>query len=147
MHDTALAGLDRILRAKGLTREDLNRPVSLAHLNRVAIRTRDWKTCAALLGIGQDIIDDVDEEERNVKGKKIKVFSIWQELHGNDATYLMLAKILVEMGRRDLAEFLINLYLSIPQESPWIESIPDIEKMTKMASFFEGIYYVLIQHV
>ncbi len=142
MNDTVLASLDRILCAKGLTRGDLNRPVKVAHLYRVAPRIRDWKRCAALLGIGQDIIDAVDEEERNVKYKKIKVFSIWQELHGNDATYLMLAKILVEMGRRDLVEDLINLYLSMPKESPWIESIPDIaaEKMTKILKGIRSMY-------
>lgn len=98
-------GLDRILRDKGLTREDLNRPVRVDHLNRVALRIRDWKSCAALLGISQDVIDDIDEEERNIKSKRIKVFSIWQEWYENDATYLMLANVLVEMERRDLIEF------------------------------------------
>ena len=97
--------LDRILHAKRLSRKDLNRPVRVAHLNRIALRIRDWKSCAALLGIRQDLIDDIDEEERNIKNKRIKIFSIWHEWYGNDATYLMLAEVLVEMERRDLIEF------------------------------------------
>ena len=139
MYDLALESLDRILRDKGLAREDLNRPIRVAHLNRVALRIRDWKSCAALLGIGQDVIDDVDEEERNVKFKKIKVFSIWQKLNANDATYLMLATVLVEMGRRDLVDFMIN-NLSLPEKRNWIESASDMaEKMMQKASFIEGI--------
>ena len=138
MRDIVLR-LDGILHAKGLTREDLKQPVRRAHLNRIALRIRDWKSCAALLGVRQDFIDDVDEEEKNIKSKRIKIFSIWQEWYGTDATYLLLAKVLAEMQRRDLIELLIDLYLRMPEERNWID-IPDIaEKVTKAASIFEGI--------
>ena len=134
-----MLSLDGILHAKGLTREALKRPVRVAHLNRIALRIREWKSCAALLGIHQDFIDDVDEEEKNVKSKRIKIFSIWQEWYGNDATYFMLAKVLAEMQCRDLIELLIDLYLRVLEERNWID-IPDIaEKVTKVTSIFDGI--------
>ena len=106
--------LDRILERRGLARETLRRPIKMEHLSRMAVKIgSDWKSCAAFLGIPNTCVEDIEHEEKKVRNMRIKVFSVWHELCGEDATYLKLAEVLADLGRKDLIELLIKLSLSI----------------------------------
>ena len=106
--------LDHILEQRGLARETLKRPITTDHLSRIAVRIgSDWKSCAAFLGIPNRFVEDIEHEEKKVRNMRIKLFSIWHEFHGEDATYLNLAEVLADLGRKDLIELLIKLSLSI----------------------------------
>ena len=133
--------LDSILLANWgpiLTKEDLRCPVRKPHLSRIAIRIGDWKSCASLLGFDQDLIQDIDDEEKTSKRKRIRVLSNWQERHGKDATYLRLAEVFEDLERRDLIELLISEYLSIPAEKKWIDIENIKEKCTIAVSVCKG---------
>ena len=113
MSDSVDLRLDRILEQRGLVNETLRRPITTEHLSRIAVRIgSDWKSCAAFLGISNSTVEDIEHEEKKVRNMRIKLFAIWQQLYGEDATYLNLAEVLVDLGRKDLIELLIKLCLS-----------------------------------
>lgn len=104
--------LDLILARRGLTKENLRKKIGSNYMYRFARRVNDWKTCGILLEIPQMIIDDIDTEARKVDHKRIMLFRTWSEVCGKDATYLRLASVLEELGRRDLIELLIDNFYS-----------------------------------
>ena len=106
--------LDSILKVKGLTKEDVNRPIKSEHLNKIAVRIGDWKSCGAFLNIPSDTIEDIEDEARRVRYRRIKLLTVWQKVNGKNATYLALAEVLAELGRRDLIERLLGMYHTVP---------------------------------
>ena len=127
--------LDRILEGRGLTREELKRPITNEHLCRIAVRTgSDWKSCAAFLGIPFQLVEDIEHEEKKVRNMRIKLFSVWKEGHGEEATYLRLAETLAELGRKDLIELLIKMCL----QSMSADIRQTIVSLTKVISTCKG---------
>lgn len=116
--------MDDILRAKGLERYDLDYVVNPSELTRIAERVgADWKSCAFFLGMLQDDIDDITEENIKVRNRRIAMLHRWSQLKGNEATYLNLIESFVEMGRRDLIEFVLNI---MPSRKPVYDISPDV---------------------
>ena len=113
--------LDQILARRGLKLIDLNKTIGVTHLNRFALRVRDWKSCAALLGIEQQDVDDIDDEQKKVKHKRLALFYRWWLLNGENATFIKLANVLVELQDRNLIEFLIDdvYFKQISRTTDW----------------------------
>ena len=129
--------LDQILARRQLTRNDLNSiKIGEKQLNRFALRVRDWKSCAALLpGIDQQAIDDIDEEHKKVKHKRIALFYLWRQRNGEDATYMSLVKVLLELEDRHLIEFLIDDVYVSRSPTRYDKMTRYKEKLSKLLSF------------
>ena len=70
---------------------------------------RDWKQLGRKLGMSNNIIDNIDDENRRVKDKPIQLLLRWKRQSGNDATGEVLANALIAIGRRDVAETLASM--------------------------------------
>lgn len=98
-----------ILADNGLNKDDqvINCRIVAKDRNKIAVKISDWKSCAAFLGLAEQDVDDIIEENRRVRHRRIAMLRRWDERNGQEATYLKLAECLASMGRRDLIELLI----------------------------------------
>lgn len=104
--------LEGILSPKGVNVHMFNFPIQPNHLAKVAEKIGDWETCAHYLGVPQDDINDIAEENRKVKTRRIKMLYKWRQLMGEQATYSNLFEALATMGRRDVIEDILDLLCS-----------------------------------
>lgn len=102
--------LTSILADKGLNKENqiLKNRVTAKVRNKIAVKIGDWKSCAAFLGVPEQDVDDIIEENRRIRQRRIAMLRRWDELYGQGATYLRLAEGLASIGRRDVIELLIS---------------------------------------
>ena len=135
--------LDQILARRQLTRNDLKRKIGEKQLNKFALRVHDWKSCAALLpGIDQQAVDDIDEEHKKIKHKRIALFNLWRQRNGEDATYISLAEVLLELEHRNLIEILIDVVYPTQMSSTTDWAVDCIkESCPKIVSFSKGMLY------
>ena len=103
----AAENLNAILAAKGYNRNALNHAVNSSHLTNIAVRIGDWESCATFLGIPQEDVDDINEENRRVRKRRIAMLQRWKQLKGREATYLNLMESFAQLGRKDLIEFVL----------------------------------------
>ena len=102
-----------VLARKGLRREDLNRPVTEEHRDRIAIKlATDWKDCAIELGLSEEEVDSIVRENKWSRNRRLSMMRKWESMNGAaGATYMRLAKALTRTGREDLVEYLIDAFL------------------------------------
>lgn len=69
------------------------------HLPQIAIyiHSKDWKMLAALLGLSENDIDDIDIDQQFVQDKKMAMLRRWKEVYGHKATYNELLQALSKM--------------------------------------------------
>lgn len=106
-----------ILAAKGYERHDskLNYVIKSSQLTKIAVRIGDWESCALLLGLSKEDVNDIIEEKSRARTRKITMLLRWKELKGNEATYLKLIEALAQIGRRDLIEFILGSEIKLPK--------------------------------
>jgi hypothetical protein len=86
-----------------------SRPCHHHHLLELAQRITEWKTLAPWLGFEATAVEDLDRNRFDEEGKRQAMLRLWKEANGCMATYGHLATLLVQSGRRNLAEFVLNL--------------------------------------
>ena len=69
---------------------------------------RDWKQLGRKLGISNNIIDNIDDENHRVKDKS-KQLLWWARQSENDAAVEVLVNAVRAIGRRDVAETLASM--------------------------------------
>ena len=130
-----MGSLSKILASKGFEESVLAFPLSALDASlqtRIAVRIEDWKCCAAYLGVPQQEIDDIVEENTKVRNRRISMLCKWSDLKGPDATCLKLLEVLAEMGRNDLVESLVDTILTEIAESRHIyQDNEDIDKAAR----------------
>ena len=69
------------------------------HLPQIAIRipSKRWKIIAAALGLSENDIIDIDEDEQSVEDKKMAVLRRWKKIYGHKATNKMLLEALINI--------------------------------------------------
>ena len=87
----------------------LSRPCHHHHLLELAQNITEWKTLAPWLGFEATAVEDLDRNRFDEEGKRQAMLRLWKEANGCLATYGHLATLLVNSGRRNLAEFVLNL--------------------------------------
>ena len=106
--------MEKLLRTKSLTEERL----SLACDEKLFLELssqipRCDLTLALSLGLtpadGQQIKCNNDNEKDRIIATLLK----WKEKNGSDATYLALVKIFIQHENRELAEFILDYFISL----------------------------------
>ena len=129
--NAASGSLRKILASKGLEESVLAFPLGALGSSlrtRIAVKISDWKCCAAYLGVPQQDIDDIVEENTKERNRRISMLCKWSDLKGPDATCLKLLEIFAEMGRNDLIEFLVDAIHTEILESRRIYQDQDIDE-------------------
>lgn len=119
VNDRPLDFLSIVLASKGLERNDIAFPLSLylGFQTWIAVRIGDWKCCAAYLGVPQQDIDDMVQEDPKERNRRIAMLHRWSQLKGKEATCLALLEVLAEMGRNDLVESILDTIITKIAES------------------------------
>ena len=101
--------LDTLLHTYGVTKETLERAVSVEQRNEIAKGIGgDWESLATFIGVPPGDIDDITEGYRKPLDRRLAMMRRWHELWGKEATYLRLVEGLRQIGRRDLIEFIVK---------------------------------------
>ena len=103
--------LDAILEAEGANRDTLSCTVIMEeNRNIIANKILVWETLAPFIGVPLEKVANIKDEHRKPSNMRLAMMKRWHELHGSNATYLKLVEGLWVIERRDLIEFVINLF-------------------------------------
>ena len=116
--------LDSILSGCNLARKDLEVVCTKSCRNKIALKIGDWKSVASLLDFCRDEIDTIDGANLTQEQKKLALFDRWGEKYGKQATFIKLAEVFHDLGRRDFIEKLCELIKSSQTECAETESTP-----------------------
>lgn len=101
-----------ILARKGLKREHLSRRTKKEHRDRIAVKlSTDWKRCANVLGLSEEDVESISKDNKWSRNRRLAMMQRWDGQNGSEATYLRLAQALAVIGRDDLVEYLIEIFL------------------------------------
>ena len=143
--DSAADCLSKILASKGLEKNDLAFPLTLDPCLQtwIAVRIGDWKCCAAYLGVPQQDIDDMVQEDSKERNRRIAMLRRWSQLKGQEATCIRLLEVIAEMGRNDLVESLLDIIVTKVAESRRIcQDQEDIDKAARHVRY--TLYHALL---
>ena len=104
-----MAQLNDLLARFGFQRRDLVKPCSEEHGNRIALKVSDWETLAPFIGLEHQDVEDIKDEYRKSRSRRLALLRKWRQRYGRDATYLKLVEGLQEIGRRDLIEDILTI--------------------------------------
>ena len=106
--------LDSVLAANGISKDHpmMKKRITTKNRNKIAAKITDWKSCAVSLGLSDQDVDDIMEENKRVRNQRAAMLRQWAETYGNEATYLKLAEALADIRRRDLIESLLSMMSS-----------------------------------
>lgn len=104
--------ISEVLADKGLDKETLNCPCTPEHRNEIAIQITSWETLAPFIGLSSTDEEEIEEDNKSTKSKRIALLRKWNEKLGKGATYLHLMKGFAKIERRDLIEKLCDMFVS-----------------------------------
>ena len=109
---TKMAGvtISELVEAVGISEAILRERCTDEHLNIVA-RFLDWRTTAPCLGLSENEIEDIEDEDRRNDVRRRKTLQLWKRKHCFKATYRRLVEVFLCLGRADHAEELCRLLL------------------------------------
>ena len=84
--------ISEVLADKGLDEETLNCPCTPEHRNEIAIQITSWETLAPFIGLSSTDEEEIDEDNKSTKSKRIALLRKWNEKLGKGATYLHLMR-------------------------------------------------------
>ena len=104
--------MDVLLASKGVTKEQLDRPINPEHRNKIAVMIgKDWESLATCIEIASEEVYDLKEMyPDSPRDQRLGMMKRWEELYGSKATYLKLIGGLEQTGRRDLTEVLVKKF-------------------------------------
>ena len=102
--------VSELVEAVGISEASLRERCTDEHLNIVA-RFLDWRTAAPRLGLSENEIEDIEDEDRRNEARRRKTLQIWKRKHCFKATYRRLVEVFLCLGRADHAEELCRLLL------------------------------------
>ena len=94
----------------GLTREDIEKPVTDAHLERISSTScEDWRKLPAHLELEKNVKKDIDRSKEDEETKRHNFFLEWQKRKGSQATYQKLLSALLIISCVEDAETVCKL--------------------------------------
>ena len=90
-------------------------PVLVQHRDEIALKIgKDWESLATFIGITSQEVDDIrDTYSGSPQRQRQAMMNRWEQLHGSEATYLKLIEGLEQIGRRDLTEISVCMFMKI----------------------------------
>ena len=82
----------------------IDKPTSDDHLCAIALFLHKWRTVAPYLGLSENDLDAIEQEEKDEQVKRLKALQRWKGKFGFKATYKMLLNVLLSLAMADVAE-------------------------------------------
>ena len=96
--------LEELLKEVGVCPEKVNDSISDDHLREIALILPSWKTIAQFLGLEENDLDAIEQEEKKDQVMKLKALQKWKGKFGFKATYKKLVEVLLQLAKADIAE-------------------------------------------
>ena len=93
----------------GVHPEKLNKCISDDHICEIALFLTEWKTVTPFLGLDENELDVIEEEEKKEQVKKLKALQKWKSKTGFQATYWKVVQVLLKLEKADVAEKVCHL--------------------------------------
>ena len=103
--------VSEVLADKGLDEGILECPCTPEHRNAIALQITSWETLAPFIGLSSSDEEEIEEDNKSTKSKRIALLRKWSEKRGKRATYLHLMKGFAKIERRDLIEKLCDIFI------------------------------------
>ena len=108
--------LDELLEEEGVTPAQLDKACTSEHLKDIALFLESWRTVAPHLGLSNVDAEEVERDGTEEKEKRQKILQVWKARLAFKATYIVLVKALLKIGRADLAEQVCHLLVQQHKE-------------------------------
>lgn len=94
-----------------ISKEELKQPVPTVLGNKVAPQIDEWECLANFISVPQVEVHDITVKYRNhPRNQPLALIKRWREIHGQNATYIMLIEGLEQIGKRDIIETILAYY-------------------------------------
>ena len=101
--------VEKLLTEVGVQPEKLNERISDDHLCEIALFLTEWKTVVPFLGLDENDVDVIEQEERKELVRKLKALRKWKSKFAFEATYRKLVEVLLSLTMTDVAEKVCHL--------------------------------------
>ena len=101
--------MEKLLTEVGVQPEKLNERIGDDHLCEIALFLTEWKTVVPFLGLDENDVDIIEQEERKEKVRRLKALRKWKSKFAFEATYRKLVKVLLSLAMTDVAEKVCHL--------------------------------------
>ena len=128
--------LDDIYSKHELRLNDMTSRCSYPVRVRMATLLVDWKLIGHYLGFSQLKLHtiQVDPDYESEEQRRLALLETWAEEEGKKATYLKLAEVLYEYGRRDLVEHLCKMIRRVLRSDVQRKTPPKTRRRSKSTS-------------
>ena len=101
--------VEKLLKEVGVQPEKLNERISDDHLREIALFLTEWKTVVPFLGLDENDVDSIEQEEKKEQVRKLKALRKWKSKFAFEATYRKLVEVLLSLTMTDVAEKVCHL--------------------------------------
>ena len=99
----------KLLMEVGVHPEKLNERIIDDHLCEIALFLTEWKTVVPFLGLDENDVDAIEQEEKKELVRKLKALRKWKRKFVLTATYRKLVDVLLSLTMTDVAEAVCRL--------------------------------------
>ena len=103
--------VEKLLKEVGVQPEKLNERISDDHLRGIALFLTQWKTVVSYLGLDENDVDIIEQEEKKEQVRKLNALRKWKSKFAFEATYRKLVEVLLSLTMTDVAEKVCHLLL------------------------------------
>ena len=103
----ALPTYDELLAERKVTSSSMEQTFADDDLQKFSLQLDKWEKLARFMGIPNPGIENI-KSQGDMEEQKSKMLVCWKQRFGSKATYKAMAKVLLQIGRTDLAEIVIS---------------------------------------
>ena len=105
--------VDAILRKKSLSSEHLSKKCDDSLFLRLSTQiTQSIDILAISLNLTRADAEQIRRDKDDERSRIVETLFKWREKNGSDATYLALVKVFIQDEKRELAEFVMDYFIS-----------------------------------
>ena len=103
---------------------------------QISKKLKDWKMLGCSLKLSEQDLTAISRENCTILQQKVAMLDTWHKREGSNATYLKLAKVLYQHGRRDLVELLCHVLK--PTSTPGVNTLARAVPVSKTEAMFRS---------
>ena len=88
--------LEHVLTQKQISDQMINQPCKQEHISEISLQITDWQTIAEFLELTEVEKEEIENDQRSTKHKRIAMFRKWKQKFGMRATY---GKLMIALNR------------------------------------------------
>ena len=109
----AIPTYDELLAKRRVTSSTMKQTFDNDNLQKFSLELDRWEKLARIVGIPHPEIENI-KSQGDMDEQKIKMLVCWKQRRGSMATYEVMARALLKIGRTDLAEKVQVLHIDAP---------------------------------